>query len=399
MTILTMSTHSDPMYNIPNALPASSPPPSSPRFGCLGCAFALSFLGNILAIVLVGVLCAGLLYKSGDSTIDKPLPEKYHSGSRTSSDKIAIVRLEGVILEGTLDYLHRQLDQVGADENVKAVVLRINSPGGSITASEDIYRRVRRIVDGDPKRKITARPVIASMGSVAASGGYYVAAPAAKIYAERSTLTGSIGVYASLPNVKELGKKVGVHMNTIKAGEIKDSGSIFGDMTDREKQVLQDMVDDAYVQFLEVVEKGRPKLTRARMLERFTVSPIRPDPKIPVDPDKPPAPYVRYRADGGTFSAVKAKELDLIDAVGTLDDAIDAAAAAAEISTYHAIRYKKQLTFTDLLLGVRSNPAPTQKSLLDPAGLREALSPRMWYLAPGHEATALATAAGRDTEE
>lgn len=377
------------------AVPTPQPPPAYPpapppsRFPVMGCLFAVSFVGNLLAGLLVVLLCLGLMVRSGDSAANASLPEKYHSGDQGARDKVAIVTLDGVILEGLLDYVHKQIEQAAWDSRVKAVVLRINSPGGTITASDDLYRRISKLKSGDADRNLPARPLIVSMGSIAASGGYYAAVPGDQIFAERSTMTGSIGVYGSFPNVKELGNKVGFKMNTVKAGAIKDSASMFQDLSPEERQVLQDMVDDAYVQFLDVVQKGRPKLTRAKMLERFDVQPLRPDPQAQ---EARPA-YVRYRADGGVFTAPKAKDLGLIDSVGTLEEAIDAAGKAAQLDSYQAIRYQKRSTLSDFLLGSPATGSQANGNVLDPAALQQAFSPRLWYLAPGHEAAGMLAAA------
>jgi protease IV len=373
-----MSTHPGPV--------PSSPAPSR-GLPVLGCAFAASVVGNLLAGMLILILCLSLLFRSaGDSTVPTPLTEKFVAGSKSASDKVAVVAVEGVIMEGVLDHVHRQLEQAGKDPTVKATVLRVNSPGGSITASDDLHRRILQLKNGEADQDIHARPLVVSMSSVAASGGYYIAVPAQKIFAERTTLTGSIGVYASFPNVKELAAKVGASMQTIKAGQIKDAGSMFRDMTPTELQVTQDMVDDAYLQFLGVVEQGRPALTRKKMLDRFTVTPLRPDPKAKGDDT---GPYTRYRADGGIFSAAKAKELGLIDDVGTLEEAVKAAAALAKLDSYRAVRYKKQTSFTDLLLNMKTPASLPSGTGLDHQLLRGLFTPRMWYLAPGHEAAAL----------
>jgi protease-4 len=365
--------------------------PASPQRSLLGCAFVLSFLFNIAAGVLVVVLCLGLLGLRAGLSADagEQLREKHVAGSSSELDKVAVIEVEGVIVEGFLGFVRKQIDQAGKDSHVKAVVLRINSPGGSITATADLHRRILRLRDGDKDADWLARPIVVSMGGIAASGGYYIAAPAAQVFAENTTLTGSIGVYASFPDLTGLEKKIGVSVNTIKAGEIKNSGSPFAEMTDKEKQVYQDMIDAAYVQFLDVIEKGRtPKLTRQKLLERFVVTPLRPDPQAQ---PKPAAPYQRYRADGGIFTAAKAKELDLIDSVGTLEDAIKVAAAAAGLTRYNAVKYEKPRTLVDFLLNVRSSPAPG--GLLDANRLRAAVTPRIWYLASGYEAAGLLAAA------
>jgi protease IV len=378
------------MSNVPNTAPLS-PAPVAPQRAFLGCAFIVSFLLNVAAGIVIVVLCLGLFaYRAALSTDNGDrLREKHVSGTPTADDKVAVVSIEGIIAEGFLGFAHKQIEQAAKDSRIKAVVLRINSPGGTITASEDLYRRIQRIRDGDKDRDWTAKPLVVSMGSIAASGGYYIAVPASTLFAETTTITGSIGVYASFPNVEALGTKYGVSVKTIKAGEIKDSGSLFKEMTDKEKQVMQDMIDAAYVQFLDVVEKGRkPRLTRKKLLERFAVTPLRPDPLVDA---RPIVPYQRYRADGGIFTAAKAKELDLIDSVGTLEDAIAAAAKTAGLAGYHAFRYEKPRSFIDTILGIHSSPRPV--GLLDADCLRAALTPRLWYLAPGHEAAGLLAAA------
>jgi protease-4 len=396
-----MSQPSDPL----NALPASSPQPQpaarpapapapAPRSpGLLGCAFTLSFLANIAAGILIVVLCFGLFFRNLPDDTTTGVLEKHYAGPRTAASKVAIVNIDGVIMEGFINHHLKQIEQAAKDDSVKAVVVSINSPGGSITASDDLHRKITKLRDGDTDKDYPAKPVIVSMGTVAASGGYFIAMPAKKIFAERSTLTGSIGVYISFPNVKKLTDDWGIKMNTIKAGAIKNLGSAFQEITPTEQQVIQDMVDDAYDQFLGVVEKGRPKLDRARLLKRFTIEPLQPDPKAPRE--APLTPYTRYRADGGIFTARKARELDLIDSIGTLDDAVVAAAEAAELSpgTYRTIRYQKRLTLSDLLLGAQDRAG--KGNLLEIDRLRAVFTPRLWYLAPGYEAVGLLSQAER----
>ncbi len=390
---------SDPLPPAPTPSPAPPAPhysPAPPAGGPspLGCLLGISLLVNVLAVGVLAIVCLGMLTFRSLGTSSSDI-ESYHSGSRNALDKIAIVSIDGFILEGFLSHAHKEIEQAARDNRVKAVVLRINSPGGSITASEDLHRRIVRLRDGDEDRDRPAKPVVVSMGSIAASGGYYIAVPGQRIFAEPTTITGSIGVYASFPNVQALGQKLGFTMTTIKAGEIKDSASLFEalPMAPKERQVLQDMVNESYGRFLDVVSKGRKPLTRVKLLERFNVQPLRPDPQDTTQPG-PAAPYRRYRADGGAFSASKARELGLIDSVGDLEDAIAAAAELAELesSSYRAVEYHKPKTLTDLLLGQQSRPGPAA-SLLDADRLQNALRPRIWYLAPGHEAAAFAAAA------
>src|SRR5262245_15959905 len=254
--------HPSPTVNPP---PRVLPPPPPHRSGgktalgiLLGLSLAINFLclsgscvGLIFALPFIGGLGAG-------ASEHALLRERHHSGDKSASDKIAIVQIDGLLMEGFTNYANRQIEQAGKDKKVKAVVVRINSPGGTITESDHVYHRLTELRDG--KDGNPAKPLVVSMGSIAASGGYYIAMPAKALYAEKTTLTGSIGVYASFLNVKELADNWGIHMNLIKAGRVKDSGSPFQDMKPDERYMWQQMVNHAYDQFKEVVEKGRPAL-------------------------------------------------------------------------------------------------------------------------------------------
>jgi protease-4 len=363
---------------------SNAPLPAPRRRPLLGCAFTLSLLFNVAAVALFVLGCLGLWLRwNVIETSTVPLTETYYSGDKTAADKIAVIRLEGIILEGLLGYVHKQIDQAAGDGSVKAVVLRINSPGGTITASDELHQRLTALTQGEAKKGSRALPLVVSMGGYAASGGYYVAMPAQTLFAEPTTLTGSIGVYVSLPNVKELADKYGVHVDTIKQGEIKDSGSPFHNLTPKEHQVWQDMIDHAYNRFLAVVEKGRPSL-RGGLLRPRTLKPVRAGP----EQDKPAADYTRYLADGGVWTADKALEYKLIDHLGYLDDAIAAAHDAAGLGDhYRVIQYARPLSLRESLLGIHTPAAGA-----DPARLGRALCPRLWYLAPGHEGAAFAAA-------
>ncbi len=367
------------------ARPYWPPPPPPSRSSFLGCAFALSFALNLIGGIVILVLCLGFSLLHKPTTV--PLAEKHYSGKSTATDKVAIITLDGVILEGLLAYPHKQIEQAAEDKHVKAVVVRINSPGGSITASDDLYRKLIELRDGNSKKEQAPRPVVVSMGSLAASGGYYVAMPGQTIFADRTTLTGSIGVYTSFPNVKELANKHGVSLITIKQGEIKDSGSPFADMSPHERQVWQDMVDDAYQHFLQVVEAGRPMLAGGKLLEPLTLTPVHAGPTFLKDKaDKPQGQYRRYLADGGVWTAENALKYKLVDKIGTLDDAVQAAHDAAKLSEdYQAVKYERPSTLADLMgFGVESHALPAG-SVLDPARLQAGFAPRLWYLSPGAE--------------
>lgn len=368
--------------------PLRPPPPPPSRSSFLGCAFALSFALNLVGVVAVLLLCLGFFVLRKPDTV--PLGEKRYAGESRATDKIAIIAVDGVILEGMLGYAYKQIEQAADDHNVKAVVVRINSPGGSITASDELYRKLLELRDGNPKKNHDPRPLIVSMGSLAASGGYYIAMPGQTVFAERTTITGSIGVYSSFPNVKKLADKYGVAVNIIKQGQIKDSGSPFAEMSAHEQQVWQDMVDDAYQRFVQVVEKGRPMLSGGRLLEALTVTPVKAGPTFLKNEANKNGPYQRYLADGGVWTAENALKHKLVDKIGTLDDAVQAAHDAAKLSdSYQAIKYERPSTLADLLgLGAQSHTPPSG-SVFDPARLEAGFAPRLWYLAPGAELSGL----------
>jgi protease-4 len=367
--------------------PLRPPPPPPSGSPVLGCALALSVALNMLGGLILILGCLGLFALKKPDTAGLPLTEQHYSGKKTASDKIAIITLDGVILEGLMSYVHKQIEQAAEDKHVKAVVLRVNSPGGSVTGSDDLHRRLTELRDGDSKKGRGAKPLIVSMGGMAASGGYYVAVPGQTIFAEPTTLTGSIGVYTSFLNVKQLGDKYGVTLNIIKQGQIKDSGSLFADMTAHEKQVWQDMIDESYQRFLQVVEKGRPVLAKGKLLHPLDITPLQAGPNF-LKKEKKREPYQRYLADGGVWTAEKALKFQLIDQIGNLDNAVQAAHDAAKLGEdYQAIKYERPSALADLLgLSSQSHTAPAS-SVLDPARLQAGFTPRLWYLAPGAEAT------------
>ena len=162
-------------------------------------------------------------------------------------DKIALVRVEGVILDSTSTI--DELKEYSKNSSIKAIVLRVDSPGGAVAPSQEIYSEILKIKE---KKK-----VVVSMGSVAASGGYYIAAPADEIVANAGTLTGSIGVIMEIPNVQGLMEKIGVKAQVIKSGKHKDMASVYKLMGPEEKQILQTVLDDVHDQFISAVADAR----------------------------------------------------------------------------------------------------------------------------------------------
>jgi protease IV len=203
-------------------------------------------------------------------------------------DGVGIVEVKGIIIDGT-DTV-RQLRVLKKDKRVKAVVLRVDSPGGVVGPSQEISAQVRELAK--------VKKVVVSMGSVAASGGYYISAPATLIYANPGTITGSIGVLMKFSNLEGLMGKVGMKAFTIKTGKFKDVGSPARSMKPEERAMLQEVIDSTHQQFVRAVAEGR---------------------KLPV-------PTVAALADGRIFSGEQALALKLVDRLGTLQDAIEEAA-------------------------------------------------------------------------
>lgn len=198
-------------------------------------------------------------------------------------NKIGVVAVEGIIAD-SLD-IAEHLDEFGKDKSVTAVVLRVDSPGGGVAASQEIYDAILELKK--------TKKVVVSMGSIAASGGLLIACAADKIVANPGTITGSISAIMQFANFEELLKKVGVKSAVVKSGEYKDIGSPLRDMTPEEKVIVQDLVDDIYNQFVDVIVKER-KLSREKVIEI---------------------------ADGRVFSGRRAKELGLVDYLGDMSSA------------------------------------------------------------------------------
>ena len=219
-------------------------------------------------------------------------------------DKVGVLEVKGVI--GNVQPTIEELAKFRKDGSVKAVVVRIESPGGGVSPSQELYQEIRRTV--------REKPVVVSMGSVAASGGYYIACAAQKIYANPGTITGSIGVILQFTNFEELLKKIGFRMEVVKSGPYKDVGNPGREMTAEEKAYLQDMVDNVHQQFVRDVARGR----------RMKVE------------------KVREVADGRIFTGEQAMELGLVDELGNLKDAINAAAKIAAIEGEPKIVYPEK---------------------------------------------------------
>ncbi len=245
-------------------------------------------------------------------------------------DKVAIIDITGVIsrTETIIDQIHQYRD----DQAIKAIVLRINSPGGSVAPVQEIYSELKKL----------EKPIVASMGSTAASGGYYIAAIADEILANPGTLTGSIGVIMQFTKLKGLYEKIGLEQQVVKSGKFKDTGSPVRDMTDEERELLQATLDDVHNQFIDAVFEGRQAhLTREEIVAL---------------------------ADGRIFSGQQALGHKLVDQLGNLPDAIDRAGELGGISGKpKVVRTKRKTSMLERVLG--STGKENLDRLLDNAGV------------------------------
>lgn len=279
--------------------------------GCISTIIVLSVLACAL-LIGIGVLVARL------------------AGAPTASlgDAVAIVYVEGPIVTGKpesefsssgaaySETIVKYLRDAQENSSVKAIVLRVESPGGSVVASREIY-------DAVMAARAKGKPVVASFGEVAASGGYYISAGADKIYAHPATLTGSIGVISIFPNLEGLTEKIGVKMVVIKSGPHKDHSSGYRDLTPEERATWQTIIDEIYGDFVGIVTQGR-QLDEAR---------------------------VKKLADGRVYTGKQAKEAGLVDELGNLDAAVDAAAKLGNISgTPRRIEFRREPGFFDALM-------------------------------------------------
>lgn len=250
-----------------------------------------SFLIIFVTALLLGAVFFALIF--GAMLIFSGKSAK-HVPTLPTGGRVALVKIEGVIIDSSR--VVEELDDYADDSSIKAVVVRIDSPGGGVVPAQEIYSAINKV-------KKEGKKVVASMGSVAASGGYYVAAAADKVIANPGTLTGSIGVKMEFATIEKLLEKIGVKGMVIKSGEYKDIGSPYRDMTTQERKLLQDVIDDVHTQFIKAVAEGR------KLLEED----------------------VRQIADGRIFTGRQAKDLKLVDELGDLDLSIQTAADLAGI--------------------------------------------------------------------
>lgn len=322
-----------------------------------------------LGVTLLGSLLGGC---GPTSFLITPVPADRALDEQTvlresvwAQDRIALIDIDGVLQnkheasllgpagEHPVSLLTEKLRQAATDKRVRAIVLRINSPGGTVTASDLMYTEVQRF------KQRTGKPVIACMLDVAASGGYYIACAADHIIAHPTTVTGSIGVILVLPEFSGTMQKLGVAVNVVKSGAMKDAGSMFRDLAPQDRAMFQKLIDGMYARFVDVVHDGRPQ----------------------IEPDR-----LKELADGRVFLAGEARDAGLVDQVGTLREAIRAAKQAAGIAdrSVKVVRYVRPLQWRPNIYAHTPTPSPVSLVNVELPDWLEQSAPQMMYLwAPG----------------
>jgi len=284
--------------------------------------------------------------------------------SRTSfwaADKIALIDVDGLLLNGEsftllgegenpVSFFVEKLQAAEKDKRIKGLVLRVNSPGGTVTASEIMHHEIRNY------KQRTGRPVVTVMTDVAASGGYYVACASDYLIAYPTTVTGSIGVLVQMFNLAGTLAKIGVETDAVKSGPNKDAGSPLRRMSPEERAIFQSLIDQFYEQFLTIVRAGRPNIDAERL---------------------------RELADGRVYSATQALDAGLIDRIGTMHDAVAEVKERAGLKDYRLITFHRPFGWKSTVYAAAPQRPPTQVNLIS-LDLSELLcrsaSPQFMYL-------------------
>jgi protease-4 len=301
----------------------------------------------LTALLLAGCLTLPMARRSERMVLETLIPSK----SAWTAKKVLLVSVDGAIDDNPEGGLFSEpsavvkvkdaLKRAEKDPTIRTILLRVNSPGGTVTASDILYTELKRF------KERTGKKIVAVFMDVAASGGYYAAMCADRIVAHPTTVTGSIGVIATLPNLQGLSEKIGVEVRVIKSGNLKDMGSLWRGMSSQERELFQGLINSMYERFLAVVKEGRPKLD---------------------------AQTIRNLADGRVYMAQEALEKGLVDEIGYIEDAFETAKSVAGIGdaslvTYtYPFGYRGNYYASAGMGSMRSKfpaPAPTQINLLN----------------------------------
>jgi protease IV len=308
-----------------------------------------------LGFIVSGLVCVGLLVALADYfDTSHGIEEKYVSGDKMADDKVAIITVSGVIMDGD-GFVKHQIDKVKEDKKVKAVVLRVDSPGGTVSGSDYIFHHLKEL-----RKAKESMPLVVSMGGIAASGGYYVAMAVGdqpdSIYAEPTCTTGSIGVMIPHYDITGLMKEFGVKDDSLATHPRKLMLSMTREMSPEERELVQAHIGDMFDRFKAVVKEGRP---------HFSAN--------PADLDK--------LATGEIFTAEKALTNKLIDKIGFQEAAIERVMELASLKKGQTkvVKYKRPVTLSDSLLFSRA-PAGGGSGGFDLAALLDLSAPRAWFL-------------------
>ncbi len=275
------------------------------------------FWGIFISLIVIAIVFLGIsfLYLAKIASVS----DRYYEQTGGGSGKVAVVNLDFTIFSS--ESIVRQFNKFRDDKSIKAIILKVNTPGGGVAASQEIYEIIRKTRD-------KGKPVIVSISSLGASGGYYAACGGSIIIADPGSLVGSIGVIMNLMNFKELAEKIGVSETIIKSGELKDAGNPFREINEKDREYFQDIVNDSYDQFLEVVSRER-KMDKEKLKEY---------------------------ANGRVFTGRQAKDIGLIDSLGTFEDAVRIAAGMGGIEGEPTlVRERERLSLTERILDGFSN--------------------------------------------
>jgi protease-4 len=308
-------------------------------FGCIAALFVAGFYA-------AGSAFSGMTEVSPFETRKNKFVEELVEGKNSAANKIAVIEVRGVIMNADGGFhqiansksICDQLDQARNDDKVKAVILRLDTPGGEVTAADMIHHKVMQLKEEDVK-------VVACMESVAASGGYYIAVASDYIIAHRLTTTGSIGVIIETFNYQSLFNKIGLQAEVYKSGEMKDMLNGARPRTEAEKQLVQNIITEVYDEFVNIVAEGRKsKNITAEQIKTTEIG------------------------DGRIFSGKRALELGLVDGVGFFEDAVDKAADLAKIQdNYKLVTYKRVFSFSDFFMSMKG---PENKIKIDIPGMK-----------------------------
>ena len=328
-----------------------TPPPPRPRgrrsyFGCLGWAGLLVCL-MIIGFQTIFILAQGITVGSFD--IEDSIQEKFVSHERRGRDKVAIITVSGVIMEGD-GFVKRQIDRARKDDKVKALVIRIDSPGGTVTASDFIYHHLGKLRDDN------SLPIVVSMGSVAASGGYYIAMVVGdqedSIFAEPTTTTGSIGVIIPHYDITGLMQEWGIENDSIASHRRKQMLSMTKKLSDEDREILEAYLNETFKRFKEIVRSGRPALRDDD--ERLT-----------------------ELATGEIFTATQAQRHGLVDKIGFVEEAVNRAIELAGLDekNVRVVRYARPKSLFEL-----ASSAKSVGRRIDLASFLELSVPKAYYL-------------------